>query len=98
MKNIDFLSRLQKNINKLETLNGETIISDGQRIGPGIGTGANLVKGTTVSSTDEKAKTQEQFENSKLGEGLDPSVSEEELEEIITKYVEEIVDDLLKDV
>jgi hypothetical protein len=98
VKNLDFLTRLQQNIRKLETLNGQTVVSEGQRIGPGLGTGANLVKGTTVSPTDEEAKVQEGFENSVLGEGVDPAIPKEELDGIITKYVENIVDDLLKDI
>ena len=98
MRNLGFLARLNQNLARFSSLSGKTIVSDGQRVGPGVGQSANVVKGTTVSQNAKEAKTQEEYEKSVLGQGVDANISEEELGEVVDKYLENVVNDLLKDV
>jgi len=93
--NFDFLKKIESNLKELQSQNGEVIVLDGKRIGPGIGESSNQVVGTTVSPNAEEAKAQEGYENSILGQ-LYGDIPEKEIEAIVQKYAEKLISDLFK--
>jgi hypothetical protein len=74
-------------------MSGRTVVLDGKWVGPDIPETMNMVEGTSVSPDSESAKVQENFEKSKLGKL--GNVSNDDVDKIIDKYIEEMVDKTL---
>ena len=95
--NANFLRQLADNIQNLASESGEIVVLDGQRIGPGHGVSDNMVSGISVSKTYEDAESQRRYEDSKLGK-LDQDLTDEQIDAVVDKYINEIVDGLFKGV
>ena len=96
MSNPSFLNRLEENIKKLDSQNGKLVVHDGKRIGAGVSATKNMIKGTTVSKTKEDALIQEKYEKSVMGNLFGDDIPEDEVNKIVDKYVEKIVDELFE--
>ena len=90
-----FFRDIQRNIELLAGQDGGVVVHKGKRIGPGKSDADSMVQGTAVSQTDKEAKIQEKYEQSKLG-GIKGDVSDEEIDGIVDKYVESLVDEIFK--
>jgi hypothetical protein len=98
-KQYKFLSRLRENIKYLESRGGEVIVYDGKIIGPRQEQTQNMVTGTTVSDTNEEAKTQSLFEDSVLGRLQDDEdLDEDQINNIIFLYAEKMIDGIMEDI
>lgn len=89
----DLLKRLENNLKRLESQNGQEIVVKGKRVGPHISSSDNMVSGITLSDNNKEAKDQENYEKSLLGQ-LDNNLSEEERQGVIEKYIDSLIDEI----
>lgn len=90
---LDFLQRLNDNIARMNSENGKVVVHEGKRIGAGRGASDNMIKKTVVSRNAKEATAQRRFEDSMLGK-LTDELSEKEVNAVVDKYVNKLVDEL----
>jgi len=94
---INFLQKISDKLDHLSSQNGDIVVQDGQRIGPGIGADQNTIVGNTVSKNSYEARQQDLYEQSVLQQ-LYEDPAEDEMEGIVDRYIDKIVDDMFKGV
>jgi hypothetical protein len=97
LDNMNFLKRLQDNIERMNMQSSKPCVLDGQRVGPGVKSDKNLISSTTLSKNAEEALIQEKYEKSVTGQ-LHGDVDEGEIDKITEKYIEKMVDELFEGV
>lgn len=90
-----FLQHVRYNLKDLSARSGETFVKDGQHIGRGVEKTQNMKQGTTVSRDSKEARHQKLYEDAKLRR-LNEDVTEEEIEGIVDRYVNDIINNLFK--
>ena len=76
-------------------LSARTVVHDGKLIGPGVKASQNLVKHTEVAPTAAEAEINKKYRDARLGQ-LHGEVSDEEVDAIATKYIENIASQIVE--
>lgn len=91
------MSDLITGLGHLKSMSSKVVVSDSQKIGPGIGASKNLVK-SQLSSNDSDANDVARLRAAKLGQAF-PEADDQSLaaadERIIDMYLDEIIEDSL---